>query len=736
LTTHSESVEELRPALLADLGRLAPEVDRDFVERALDFAAKAHEGQKRASGAPYVTHPIQVCRIVLDLLRKRSDREILAAALLHDVLEDAEHLKAENVEAAFGAVVARLVDGVTKISGLPSMAAEAEQAENFRKMLLSMAQDIRVILIKLCDRLHNMRTLEFLPEPDRRARIARETKEIYAPLAHRLGIARVRWELEDVSFKHLNPEAYRMIASMVATKRKEREDAIEAVRVPLAQRLRDESIVAEISGRAKNFSSIWEKMQRQNAAFGEIYDLLGLRVITESKGDCYRVLGIVHDQFIPVQDRFKDYIATPKTNMYQSLHTTVMAPANRMVEIQIRTREMHLTSEIGIAAHYRYKEGGRKDEELERKLGELLVRRPVELETDEDDPKEFMDILKVSLYQEEVFVFTPRGELKRLPRGATPLDFAYAVHSQVGNHCVGARVNGRLVALRYELSNGDRVEILTNPSATPNQDWLGLVRTGRARSKIRQWLKEQRLSDSIGLGREMLGRELRRRRKKMPGEPVLDDCAQSLGFTDAETMLAQIGQGDLSPISVAARLYPEPVAAPGAVPERLRQLARPPVRGIRIQGVGNLMIQIAHCCDPVPGDPVVGLITRGRGVSVHQRTCRNIIDGRVEKERMIQLQWDVQGETMFAVSLEIYGSDRPNMLADVSTAISKTKTNIREGSMQGVDAEARGHFIVEVRNRRQLNEVIHAIRGVRGVTRVERRSDLLPDAGSGREGKS
>jgi GTP diphosphokinase / guanosine-3',5'-bis(diphosphate) 3'-diphosphatase len=736
LTTPSESVEELREALIADLGRLAPEVDRAFVERALDFAAQAHGGQIRASGAPYVTHPIHVARIVLDLLRKRSDREIIAAALLHDVLEDAEHLRHEDVEASFGPVVTRLVDGVTKISGLPPMAAEAEQAENFRKMLLSMAQDIRVILIKLCDRLHNMRTLEHLPEPDRRAKIARETKEIYAPLAHRLGIAQIRWELEDISFKYLNPEAYRMIASMVATKRKEREDAIEAVRGPLAQRLRDDSIAAEISGRAKNFSSIWEKMQRQNAAFGEIYDLLGLRVITETKGDCYRVLGIVHDIFIPVHDRFKDYIATPKTNMYQSLHTTVMAPANRMVEIQIRTREMHLTSEIGIAAHYRYKEGGRKDEELERKLGELLVRRSVELESDEDDPKEFMDILKVSLYQEEVFVFTPRGELKRLPRGATPLDFAYSVHSQIGNHCVGARVNNRLVALRYELQNGDRVEILTNPSATPNQDWLGLVRTVRARSKIRQWLKEQRVADSMALGREMLARELRRRRKKVPGEQILGDCAQGLGYTDAEAMLAQIGQGDLSPVSVAARLYPETASAPSVVPERLRQLARPPVRGIRIQGVGNLMIQIAHCCDPVPGDPIVGLITRGRGVSVHQRTCRNIIDERVEKERMLDLQWDVLGETFFAVSLEIYGADRPNMLADVSTAISKTKTNIREGLMQGADSEARGHFIVEVRNRRQLNDVIRAIRGVRGVTRVERKSDLLPESGSGREGKS
>ncbi len=730
MKTPSETIEELRPTLLADLSRLAPDVDRAFVEKALDYAEGAHRGQLRASGAPYVTHLIQVTRIVLDLLRKRADAEILASALLHDVVEDIQHIRLADVEKEFGPVVARLVDGVTKIGGLRFPDAEVEQSENFRKMLLSMAQDIRVILIKLADRLHNMRTLEYLREPERREKIARETKEIYAPLAHRLGIARFKWELEDLAFKHLNPEGYRQIAANVAEKRNEREQAIEEVRVPLAQRLKNEGIAAEITGRAKNFHSIWEKMQRLNAGFEEIYDLLGLRVVTESRIDCYRVLGLVHDMFIPVHDRFKDYIATPKSNMYQSLHTTVVGPSSRMVEIQIRTREMHLTSEIGIAAHYRYKEGGKKDEELERKLGELLLRRAVDMDTDEDDPKEFLDVLKISLYQDEVFVFTPRGELKQLPRGSTPLDFAYAVHSQVGNRCVGARVNGRLVALRYELASGDTVEILTNPSARPNQDWLSLVRTGRARSKIRQWLKQQRLADSVALGREMLHRELRRRRKKIPGEADLEDVAQSFGLTDATILLANIGQGDLSPGHVVNRLYPEPAAEQGAVvaaAERLKELARPPIRGIRVQGIGNVMIQFAHCCEPVPGDPIIGLISRGRGVVVHQQNCRNILDDRVEKERLIDLQWDVEGEPLFHVRLDVKGDDRQNLLAEVSAAISKTKTNIREGLMQSVDSMAQGYFIVEVRNRRQLNEVIRAIRTVRGVTRVDRRVDMFPD---------
>ena len=737
MKTRSETIEELRSALLADLARLAPDLDADPMIRALEWARRAHEGQSRASGEPYLTHPIHVARIILDLLRKRADQTVLCAAILHDVVEDSKDVDLSDLEREFGAEVARLVDGVTKIGVLPTPSVELEQSENFRKMLLSMARDIRVILIKLADRLHNMRTLEHLRDRSRRERIALETKEIYAPLAQRLGIGRFKWELEDLALKHLEPETYRRIAAQVNTKRQEREAAIEEVRAPLIARLKDEGIEAEVTGRAKNFSSIHEKMGRLEAAFEEIYDLLGLRVITETRIECYRVLGLVHDMFIPVHDRFRDYIATPKRNMYQSLHTTVMAPSSRMVEIQIRTREMHLTSEIGIAAHYRYKGGGRQEQELEQKLGEVMFQRAVDVEadSDEDDPKEFLDILKVSLYQDEVFVFTPRGELKQLPRGATPLDFAYQVHSDVGNRYVGARVNGRIVSLRYQLQSGDTVEILTTPSAHPNQDWLGIVRTGRARSKIRQWLKQRRLADSVGLGREMLQRELRRKRKKMPPEDRIEDVSQSLGLPDATALLASVGQGELSAEQVVHRLFPELVwEARGGVSnaaEKLKRLASRPERGIRVQGVGNVMIYFAKCCEPVPGDPIIGLITRGRGISVHQHSCRNILDPKIEKERLAQVHWDVEGEPLFKVRIDVTGDDRKNLLADVSSAISKTKTNILETVMQSQDTCARGHFIVAVRNRRQVNEIIRAVRSVRGVQGVERSNEGRIGSGDG-----
>ena len=393
---------------------------------------------------------------------------------------------------------------------------------------------------------------------------------------------------------------------------------------------------------------------------------------------------------------------------------------------------MHLTSEIGIAAHYSYKEGRRADSEIEEKLGDLMLRRPVDVDADADtdDPKEFLDILKVSLYQDEVFVFTPRGALKQLPRGSTPIDFAYMVHSDVGNRCVGARVNGRIVALRYQLQSGDTVEVITSPSAMPSQDWLGLVRTGRARSKIRQWLKQQRLADSVALGREMLQRELRRKRKKLPADSELEDLAQSFGLPEDTVLLASIGQGEISPAQVVNRLYPElrePAPPAVSATEKLKRLTRPPVRGIKIQGVGNVMIQIAHCCEPVPGDPIMGLITRGRGVSVHRQGCPNILDDRVEKERLLELNWDVEGEPLFLVRLEISGDDRANLLADISTAISDTNTYIKEGAMQSIDSEVRGHFIVQVRNRRHLNQVIHAIRSVRGVKGVNRVSDGVSD---------
>ena len=714
---------------------LSPE-DAERVEAALEFSRNAHEGQKRLSGEPYVTHCISVAMILMDLLRRRSDPVILQAALLHDVLEDNLSITYQDIADRFGEEVAQLVEGVTKIGGIPFRNPEAEQSENFRKMLLSMARDIRVILVKLADRLHNMRTLESL-KPQRRVEISEETREIYAPLAHRLGIARFKWELEDLAFKFIEPEQYRKIADLIATKRGERERSIEEMRGPLRSRLEADGVQAEVTGRAKSFYSIWGKMTRHGTTLDEMHDLLGVRVITESKGDCYRVLGVVHDLYVPVQDRFKDYIATPKSNMYQSLHTTVIGPQQRMVEIQIRTREMHLVSEIGIAAHYRYKEGGRWDEEIERKLGEVLVRRTTEWHEEAEDPKEFMDFLKISLYQDEVFVFTPRGELRQLPRGATPIDFAYAIHSQVGNRCVGARVNGRIVPLRYELKSGDTVEIMTSTQASPSEDWLHVARSSRARAKIRQWIKAQRVQESILLGREMLQRELRKKHKKFPNDDELMDVAQSFGLSDVPLLYAKMGEGNLALPGVLQKLYPDLATPRSPSPvDRLREVVSLPVKGISIQNVSSLLVHLAQCCHPVPGDAVVGIVTRGRGVSVHRQDCPNTFDDRVEKERKIDVNWDVEGQKMFHVRLAVYGNDRSNLLADVATAISGTSTNIKEGGMASVDAQAVGDFLIEVKNLAHLDRVMRAIRGVKGVSDVERKQHLPREFGEdpGRHG--
>ncbi|MBK8230153.1 MAG: bifunctional (p)ppGpp synthetase/guanosine-3',5'-bis(diphosphate) 3'-pyrophosphohydrolase [Candidatus Eisenbacteria bacterium] len=536
--------------------------------------------------------------------------------------------------------------------------------------------------------------------------------------------------MEDLAFKYLEPEHYRRIADLVSTKRVERERAIEEIRGPLRARLQEDGIEAEVSGRAKSFFSIWGKLRRSGSSFDDLNDLLGVRVVTDSKGDCYRVLGVVHDIYVPVADRFKDYIATPKSNMYQSLHTTVIGPQQRMVEIQIRTREMHLVSEIGIAAHYRYKEGGRWDEEIERKLGEVLVRRTTEWHDEAEDPKEFMDFLKISLYQDEVFVFTPKGELKQLPRGSTPLDFAYSIHSQVGNRCVGAKVNGRIVTLRHELKSGDTVEIMTSTQATPSEDWLQVAHSSRARAKIRQWLRAQRLQEAILLGREMLQKELRKKRKKFPTDEELMDVAQSFGLSDAALLYARMGEGNLAVPGVLQKLYPDLAVAKNPSPvERLREVVRLPVKGISIQSVSSLLVHIAQCCHPVPGDAVVGLVTRGRGVSVHRQDCPNTFDDRVEKERRIDVSWDVEGQKMFLVRLAVYGSDRANLLADVALAILSSGTNIREGGMQSADAQAVGDFLVEVRNLAHLERVMRAIRAVRGVSDVERKQHLPREFG-------
>jgi GTP pyrophosphokinase len=716
-----EATKDLLQPLLDDIrGREVP-LDEAVVAKAFTFSAEAHSGQKRRSGEPYMAHPVAVARLLVELRDRRTDAVILTAALLHDVVEDTS-ISIEDIRREFGPDVALLVDGVTKIEGLQFESTEREQVENFRKMLLSMAKDIRVILIKLADRLHNMRTLEYLP-PDRQRAIATETRDIYAPLAHRLGIGRFKWELEDLALKFLDSAAYRELTRLVSEKRAEREQAVARVMDPMREALLAEGVNAEIVGRPKHFDSIHRKMQFKERAFDAIQDLIGVRIITESKTDCYRVLGVIHDRFTPVPDHFKDYIATPKGNGYQSLHTTVMGPDGRFVEVQIRTRDMHRVAEYGIAAHYTYKEGGRPDRELDEKLGGI-VGGTKEWEEGET-PEEYIDFLKTSLYQDEVFVFTPRGELRHLPKGATALDFAFLIHTKVGLKAVGARANGRLVPLRYEMKNGDTLEIVTQPSAHPSEDWLTILRTSRAKQKVRHWLKEQRHEDSVGLGREILARELKRLRKDPVRDKELVNIAQAMGLESAEDLLAALGQGDMSVTPVMQRLHPE-IEAEREKPKRkspftrLRELSGKSSEGIRVQGVDNLMVRLAKCCQPVPGEQIVGMITRGRGMSVHRVDCPNAMDDRIEPERRVDLSWDVADQRAFVVKLLIYADDRRGILADLANAITATGTNTRNASMHGVDGDARGVFLVEVNNLNHLQRVISTLKRVKGVRAVER----------------
>jgi GTP diphosphokinase / guanosine-3',5'-bis(diphosphate) 3'-diphosphatase len=721
---------ELRAALLAELEERAPKVDRDRVAAAFDFADQAHGDQRRQSGQPFISHAVEACRILLELLETRLDTTLACAALLHDVVEDTA-ITPVDLEKRFGKEVAGLVEGVTKLSGLHFDSREAAQAENFRKMLLSMSRDLRVIFIKLADRLHNMRTIEFLPA-DRGQRIAAETRDIYAALAHRLGMAGIKRELEDLSLKTLDPVAYQELATRIQARREQREAFLAEVREQIHDGLRGAGIKAEVTGRPKHFYSIYEKM-RAGRRLEDIYDLFGLRVVTHTRNDCYRALGVVHDLLEPVGDRFKDYIATPKSNMYQSLHTTVLARNGEMVEVQIRTRDMHRTAETGVAAHYVYKQGGRVDEELDARLGGFVAQTADWQNTASDD--DYMDFLRTALYQEEVYVYTPRRELKRLPKGSTPLDFAFLIHTEVGQRTVGARVNGELVPLRYTLRNGDTVEIVTSPQARPHEDWLKMVRTTGARSKIRHWLRQQRLSDSVSLGREMIDRELRRQRLK-PSESEMEEIALSLGCADLEQMYARLAEGSLSAITVLHKLKPERET----FAERLAKgplealgIGRKPAGGIRIQGIDNVMLHFARCCQPVPGDRVIGIVTQGRGVSVHRQDCPNTFDDRVPRERKVPVEWDAgRGET-FPVRLVVYGQDRTSLLADIAKAISASQVNIRTAGIASEDQTARGVFVVEVPHLSKLQELMGAIRKVKGVSRVERRQRFLRAASQSRK---
>jgi len=711
---------ELAEAVAAQRDRL----DLDVLSRAYRLSAQAHQGQKRMSGDDFVSHSVAVATI---LAEQQMDTTTIAAALLHDVVEDTG-ITLEHLRRDFGNEVADLVDGLTKISTLTFRSTAEEQAENYRKLLMSVARDARVIIIKLADRLHNMRTLDPLPEEKRR-RIALETRELYAPLAYRFGMAGVKAELEDLAFKYLEPEDYKKLARQVKSRRVERDRTIERLRTPLADELRRAGIVGwDITGRPKNLWSVFKKMKKRGKPFEEIYDLLAVRVLINSITDCYHVLGIIHHAWTPLQERIKDYIASPKSNGYQSLHTTVFGPSGQLYEIQIRTRDMHRTAEYGIAAHWLYKESGKRADELDHHLS--WFRQLIELQQDAHSPEEFLEFLKIDLYQDEIFVFTPRGDVKRLPKGATPLDFAFMVHTEVGQHCNGAKVNGRIAPLHRPLKNGDTIEVLTSPQAKPSRDWLAHVQTGRARQKIRQWVKQEEHERSVTLGREILAREVRRRRLDPPADAQLEQAALALSVGVPEQLVAAIGRGDMPIGQVMKAIYPDlpadDVQAPkptgfGRVMERLRL-----GRGIKIHGVEGLMVRYAQCCQPVPGDPVVGYVTQGRGISIHRNDCPNLLTLSGDAERRVEIDWrEVEGET-FVVTLGVSGEDRRGLYADICEAISGTGTNIRSAELASKDGVVFGSMLVEVENHNHLHKVLKAVRKVKGVTEIARRDSGGP----------
>ncbi len=686
--------------------------DIPLLQRAYEYAKEVHEGQTRRSGLPYINHCVAVATILASL---RLDTVTVVAGLLHDVLEDTS-VTVDELHEKFGEGVASIVDGVTKIGDIEFQSPEEHQAENWRRMLLALAQDLRVILVKLADRLHNMRTLQFL-EPDKRTRISRETLEIYAPLAHRFGIAKVKWELEDLSLKHLEPEIYADLVVRVARKRTEREEFLDRLTEPLQRKLEKQGIRAEISGRAKHFYSIYTKMKSREKGFEDIHDLMAIRVIVPRERDCYEALGIVHALWKPVPERIKDYIASPKTNHYRSLHTTVIGPDNVWVEFQIRTPDMHAEAQYGIAAHWAYKEGKTHLPDLVGRfpwLGELVKEQA------DQNSEEFLDLLKSDLFQGEVFVFTPKGELKVLPRGSTPIDFAYSIHTAVGNHCVGARVGGRIVPLRYRLENAVTVEIITSPTGRPSQDWLNIVASAGARSKIRRWFRMEQAQHSTALGREMLEKEAKRQGVEL--ESRLNAAAvKKLGFESLERLHATIGQGDYSAVHVVRKLFPE--VEEKKEPTGLRKMltfTRKKDGGVKVQGLSNVMIRFAHCCQPLPGEAIVGVVTRGRGISVHRSDCPNALPPVVDMDRRVAVDWDVSRENTYRVHLGVEGENRRGLLADVSSAITELDTNILSASMESDGSRAVGRFVVEVETVAHLRKVMKVMQKVKGVDRVFR----------------
>jgi GTP diphosphokinase / guanosine-3',5'-bis(diphosphate) 3'-diphosphatase len=693
-----------------------PQADLKKVSEAYEFAAQAHKGQLRATGEPYVSHPVAAAQLLADI---GIDPVAMQATLLHDIPEDTGYSLAD-IEERFGPEVARLVDGVTKLSKFSTHSHEEQQAENIRKMFLAMAEDVRVVLIKLADRLHNMRTLYALPS-EKQQRIARQTAEIYAPLAERLGIWQMKWELEDLSFKYLEPDAYHAIASQLESRRKTREGYVDRSIQVLREALEKAGIQADLSGRPKHIYSIWKKMQRKSASFNEIYDVYAVRVLVDELRDCYAALGVVHSIWRPIPGQFDDYIAMPKGNFYQSLHTAVVAVEGKPLEVQIRTHGMHRISEVGIAAHWRYKEGSKSDRDYDAKLA--WVRQLMDWQREISDATEFVEGLKLDVFQDQVFVFTPKGEVKDLPAGATPLDFAYRIHTDVGHRCIGAKVNNRLVPLDYKLQNGDIVEIVTTKAAHgPSRDWLNIVRTGHAKEKIRQWFKRQQREENMAHGKDALDRELRRLARtslERIGPERVMEIAEQYKYLSLDDFYAAIGYGAVGAQAVVTRL--------GVVDDAnelvLPQVAPPtPVstEGVRVKGVGDVLVRFGKCCAPIPGDPITGFVTRGKGVTIHLRNCPTVIN-EPDVNRLIEVEWEGQAQQTYPIAIRVEAHDRTGLLSDITNVVADNKVNILSANvMTNDDQTATVKATLQVSSVAQLAKILSRIEQLKDVYSVQR----------------
>ncbi len=713
-----------------------PTLDTKVIREALDFATTAHEGQKRESGEPYINHPVAVASILMDL---KMDTATICAGLMHDVLEDCSVTR-EEMERKFGSTISNLVEGVTKISKLNFETREQFQAENLRKMLLAMTSDVRVILVKLADRLHNLSTLKFT-SPEKQKRVARETMEVFTPLAHRLGIYKIKWEMEDLCLRYTDPKIYFELIKKVAKKRGERDAFVKKLMSDVENVLAKQGIKARVTGRPKSFFSIYKKTIKRSRDLAEVYDLLGIRIITESIKDCYAALGVIHETWKPIPNRFKDYIAVPKTNLYQSLHTTVIHPDDQVFEVQIRTREMDEIAEDGIAAHWSYKAGdeARNPKLMQEKLAWL--RQILEWHQEVSDTGEFVENVKLDLFQSQVYVFTPQGRVIELPAGATPLDFAYTIHTEVGHRCVGAQVNGKMVPLTYQLRNGQILTVLTSKqSKGPSRDWLDVVKSSRAKSKIRAWLKRENRDEFITRGRESLTDEFKKRSRgiedKVPGpasymrSPEFEEVMKKYNFKELTSFMLAVGQGDVSAIAVINSLpwFSREIQEEKDLPALIGPTppaSRAGTKGVLVSGMGDMMTRLSKCCSPVIGDPIVGYITRGRGVSVHRRDCPNLIGFDTQAERQVEVAWDIQEnegkDTTYLVEIEVRAADRPNVLLKVTKVISDFKLNIHSASAR-VNRHDQGilNFTVEIRSKSQLDLLLTQVRDLPEVNQAYR----------------